>query len=470
MDPLVEEARQVVSNLLGKMFAEKATREFCLSFSDPTSGLLAAAVEGHPGLLPIQRIVIEFAPLSDSISSAYIAIDSLRETKAWTGFERAARKAISIAPGQDLFLRPAHLLRQAKITALSNDLFKTAAPVRNEIERLAAGFPPAHPETAWPQFPPSVTEVCWLNRSLKTCVNPRTLAEIAADKNIERIDMVRPLRSEINVTGVTVGAVKFRKKFKRSGKGVIVAIIDEEIPLKHPALAPRVIQKANFSREAWGRPGTHGAALAGIIGSSDDEFTGIAPEALIYNYKVQATNRIVFGDDIDGVRGLEQALQDGADIANCSWGTGRAGDGTSREARACNEAWKCGLVVVKSAGNDGPGASTLTTPADADGVIVVGATDRQGRVVQDYSSRGPAGTRARPHLVAPGGTNGEGIQSCELGGGFQPCAPGTSFAAAHVSGVLALILEGEPSITPDELRAKLVGLCTSLGGADVNTH
>ena len=132
---------------------------------------------------------------------------------------------------------------------------------------------------------------------------------------------------------------------------------------------------------------------------------------------------------------------------------------------------------MKSAGDRGPGASTLTTPADADGIIVVGATDRQGVSVQDYSSRGPFfdvnGNRvSRPHLVAPGGSDGDEMTSCMVGGNFGLVGVGTSFAAPHVTGLIALLLSVDPASSPDEIRNDLITSCVQLGGstADEQGH
>jgi len=231
------------------------------------------------------------------------------------------------------------------------------------------------------------------------------------------------------------------------------------------------MQKNNFTKERWGTPASHGTAVAGIIGSSDRRFAGMAPGVSIANYKVLATDASLNSDDFGGALAIQQALEDGAQIANCSWGAGPAGDGTSREAVACNNAWSLGLILVKSAGNNvANGASSLTTPADADGVIVVGATDREGTVVQDYSSRGPAGTKSRPHLVAPGGSDVDGIHSCLVGRGFGSVGSGTSFAAPHVSGLAALLLAQTPGLQPDDVRKKLLGLCTKLEDGDANTQ
>ena len=63
-----------------------------------------------------------------------------------------------------------------------------------------------------------------------------------------------------------------------------------------------------------------------------------------------------------------------------------------------------------------------------------------------------------------------GLESCLLGGGFGDVGYGTSYAAPHVSGLLALILEREPNLTPYEQRERLLSLCTSVGGSNANTQ
>jgi serine protease AprX len=481
---IIKNARARVSTLFGEKLASKASEAFCLAFGQPTA---FGAPEAVAESVKPQSIVLEFTPQPEVSAEVNTAVEQVRKTRAWASLRNALKKIelAAVTRGvvtevmeagrsepEILPVQAAHLLRYVKATSVRDNFFKIAGAITDEIERGARGFFRAGPEAAAsPQMPSFVTQVCWLNRTVRTWVHPRTLAEVVVDPSVERVDLPRRLQAEINVSASTTAAPQFRKKFKRTGKGIIVAVIDSEVALNHPALKGRIVHKQNFTAELWGNPDSHGTAVAGIIASNNEKFIGMAPEATIYNYKVLATNQFLGGDDFDGALAIQQAVEDGVHIANCSWGAGPAVDGTSREAIACNEAWTLGLIIVKSAGNRGPSPRTLTTPADADGVLAVGATDREGKAVQDYSSRGPTETKSRPHLIAPGGiSGGVGITSCLVGGGFGDCGAGTSFAAPHVSGMLALLLERDPNLTPDELRDMLLNACVPLGGVDGNTQ
>jgi serine protease AprX len=482
MEQVVASARARIINALGEKLASKATDAFCLAYGQPLAVLETVTEQPGPS-----SVILEFMDQPQVSAAVSEAVEKMRRSKAWSSVRQMLKRThVSVSTTgvvtevmesghsePDLLpVNAARLLRYLKVVSLRDNFFKISAPITQTIESSPLKSVVPGLETAVATRGPSpITQVCWLNRSVRSWADPRALAEVAADDSIERIDLPRRLEPEINVSSGTAGAPQFRKRFNRSGKGIIVAVIDGEVAVAHPALKGRVVHKANFTHETWGHPSPHGTAVAGIIASNDNTFTGMAPEATIYSYKVIATNPVLTGDDFDGALGIQQALEDGAHIANCSWGAGPASDGSSREARACDAAWAAGLVLVKSAGNRGPGPQTLTTPADADGIIVVGATEREGTTVQDYSSRGPAGMRQRPHLLAPGGSPlVGGITSCLTGGGFGDVRFGTSFAAPHVSGILALLLERNPTLTPDELRDVLLNACVPLNGIDVNTQ
>ena len=481
---IVEAARARVSNAWGEKLGSKATASFCLAFGQPAPTLRSLgveAVEGKP--ITSTSVILELTDQPEVSTAIHETVESLRNSKAWSVFRNALKK-VEVPPvtsgivrevmesGRSdpelLPLRATRLLRHLTVMSLRDNFLKVVGPITDSIERHSQRFAPSESTNpAYSRAP--ITEVCWLNRTVRSWTDPRALAEAAADDSVESIDLPRTLKAELNVSARTVGAPQFSKKFKKSGKGIIVAVIDGEVALAHPALKGRVVHMRNYTTEPWGNPDFHGTAIAGIIASNDGAFAGMATEATIYNYKVLATNSLLNAGDFDGSLALQHALQDGVQVANCSWGVGPAGDGTSREAKACNRAWNAGMVIVKSAGDKGPGSNTLTTPADADGVIVVGATEREGFFVQDYSSRGPAVLKNRPHLVAPGGSPAAGITSCLVGGGFGDLGTGTSYAAPHVAGLVALLLERNPALTPDQVRDLLLKACTPLDGTDVNT-
>jgi serine protease AprX len=465
----VAESRNRVENQYGKDLASKASDAFCLAFGRQTPQAFAAIEGGIAEAPPTRAVVVEFVPQQDRIEEARNAAEEVKRAPAWDGL----RESLEEVRTPQLRLQTGRLLRQAAIEYVREDFYKRTGLITAEVERSARNL--SHPgleAVVSSTTPSAVTQICWLNRTMRTRVDPRALVEVAADPQVDGVDLPRRLEAEIGTTSGIVGATQFREEMDRSGKGVVIAIIDSEVTLRHPALRDRVIHKQNYTNETWGNADKHGTAVAGIAASSDDDFVGMAPEATIYHYKVLAINPFLAADDFGGALAIQQALEDGAHVANCSWGAGRVRDVKSREARAADTAWSLGLAIVKSAGNAGSGASTLTTPADADGIVVVGGTDREGTAVQNYSSRGPIpGGMERPHLVAPGGIRGgRGIDSCLVGGGFGDVREGTSFAAPHVTGLLALILEGEPDLTPDQQRERLLSVCTPLQGFDANAQ
>jgi serine protease AprX len=491
----VKQARLNVSKVFGKTLADKASESFCLVFgkSEATQAGIESVLATRARFESIDAnfdslpIVLEFKPLPLVMNEINKAVESVRKSTAWSNIRNELNKVemASVTRGvatevmesgrtepEILPLSGARLLRHVKVLSIRDNFLKISGPITDEIERGSRPFLRAGPETVRvPQRPSSITQLCWLNQTVRSFVHPRSLTEVVSDPSISKVDLARRLEAEINVTGGTVGTVAFRKKFNLTGKGVIVAVIDSEVAMNHPALKGRVVHKQNMTAESWGNPGSHGTAVAGIIASNIERFLGMAPRVTIYNYKVLAANPLLNSDDFDGALAIQQAVEDGAHIANCSWGAGPAGDGSSREAKACDAAWDLGLLIVKSAGNNGPSAKSLTTPADANGVIVVGATDNQGKKVQDYSSRGPSKNKPRPHLLAPGGIDGGiGITSCLIGGGFGDCGAGTSFAAPHVSGMLALLIERNQNLVPDQLREILLKACKRIKGVSADTQ
>lgn len=452
---LLKKAKKLLKDQYGDALAKKASDVFCLH----ATGVQRTMVVRSFGLE-------SFSAAAPEVSRPGVIMEFKEAAIKKPAKEPSAKKIAKIleeAEGEELKIHLQQALRDRKVKTYRESVIQTIQPFNAFLERsIEREF--AH-GTQSLQQQSYLTRLCWLNQTVQTIANPKSLAEVAADPTITRFDMPRKLEAEINETGKLVFAPQYRQKFSKTGQGIIVAVIDTEVALNLKAFDNRIVHRRNYTKEPWGNPAKHGTAVAGIIGSSDTNFSGMAPGVTIYNYKVLATDRNLNGDDFDGASAIERALEDGALVANCSWGAGVAGDGTGREARACNAAWDLGMTIVKSAGNNGPGNKTLTTPADARGVIVVGATGRDGKKIESYSSRGPlASGEHRPHLVAPGGSPGHGIFSCLTGGGFDDIGHGTSFAAPHVTGLIALLLEKDHSLSPDDQRNLLLKLCTKLNG------
>lgn len=468
------QARELARNRLGNALAEKATDAFCLSFaSDLVPGVaLAVRAEGlaAPPQPERQEAVIEVrvpAPAGERERPVASILDPAAVEAVTAALERLGGERVRTL--EQAFGTAA---RQAAVQVERDRFYREIGGVRDAVERASAALEKGPAE----QFPrvgiaAAPVQACWLNGTIRADSHVSVLGDIAGDQAVERIDVPRQIvRDTADVTIRSAAAL--RRRTGLSGKGVLVAVIDSEVQRDHPAFAGRIVHRRNYTREPFGTADVHGTSVAGLIGAAGPGFEGMAPAAQIYNYKVLATQSALGSTDFEGALALQHALEDGVKVANCSWGSGPAGDGTGREARACDTAWRLGMVVVKSAGNRGPGSDTLTTPADAEGVLVVGATTADGNALPDYSSRGPtANGRQRPHVVAPGGDFGGEYDGILLGGGSgQMSGVGTSFAAPHVTGMAALVLEREPHLLPDQVRDRIIATCTPLPNLDGNSQ
>jgi serine protease AprX len=449
----VRSARADVRQVLGSRVEEKASNRYCIAFARRSRAVGVETLAAVQASVPAVATVVEFTS-----PRPMPTLPRLTERADWPHVKEAVETlATPDSAGSPMRLRT--VVRQKYVEDTRAAAYQVMGQVYQEVERLSGGLmKPAAEVLGDPEIPTAVTQLCWLNQTMRTFAPPEALTEVAAADAVAAFDLPRRLLADADVPNHRcIGLPAFQQQHpKLTGHGVTVAVIDGEVALTHPALAGRVVQRRNYTPEPWGNPSPHGTAVGGIIAAADPQFGGIAPEATIYSYKVLATSPLGNGDDFSGARAIQDAVEDGADIANCSWGAGPAGDGTNREARAAAAAWSLGLAVVKSAGNQGPGPGTMTSPADAPGIMVVGATDIDGLQVQDYSSRGPAGGKPGPDVVAPGGSTAASISCCLVGGGFGDAGTGTSYAAPHVSGLLALFLEDDPDLIPDQLKERLL--------------
>src|SRR3954467_7918252 len=282
-----------------------------------------------------------------------------------------------------------------------------------------------------------------------------------------------------------------------TGKGVDVAVIDTGVAPVPGLSSGNVINGPDLSfdsthrdvryKDAYG----HGTHVASIIAGRDQagppssyldrtRFTGVAPDARIVSLKVGATDGSADVSQVIAAIGwvTEHAHDNGLNIRvlNLSYGTPAGQDyRTDPLAYAVETAWRKGIVVVVSGGNDGTSFQSLANPAQDPAVIAVGAEDPVGTEqplddpVPAFSDRGTALRHvdvAAPgvHVLGlrvPNGYADQAFPSARAGRFFR--GSGTSQAAAVVTGAAAaLLLQRNPALTPDQVKVLLAASATPI--------
>ena len=232
------------------------------------------------------------------------------------------------------------------------------------------------------------------------------------------------------------------------GKRVKIAVIDTGIDAGHPVFAGSVHDSFNALTASKAEAENHGTSIAGIAAARSG-FIGVAPDSEVLTaraFTAQSTGPAQ-SDTLAVLKSLDWAVMRGARVINMSF----AGPEDPLLGRAIAAAVKQGAIVIAAAGNGGPDA-TPAYPAAFAGVIAVSATDSSDKLYAQ-ANRG-----AYIAIAAPG----VDIVAPAVKGAFD-ISSGTSLAAAHVSGIAALILEREPKLTPNEVRARLISAAHNPG-------
>jgi hypothetical protein len=222
-----------------------------------------------------------------------------------------------------------------------------------------------------------------------------------------------------------------------TGAKIPVAVIDSEIDAKHPDLDGSIVKSFDALRSD-DRPELHGTEMAGAI-ASHGKLLGIAPgvqllAACAFDGRSGGTSFAIY-------KSLQWAADNGARIINMSF----AGPEDPTLHRMLAAAAARDIVLIAAAGNAGPDSPPLYPAADPD-VIAVTATDIDDRLFK-MANRGPYIAVAAP---------GVEVLALAPGDAYQ-ITTGTSVAAAHVSGIAALLLQHDPSLTPADVRSILLG-------------
>ncbi len=334
----------------------------------------------------------------------------------------------------------------------------------------------------------------------------RLLTQLAAHPDIFDVHHNRPIFKDNFRTSLAVGALAAREAYGVTGAGVGVAVIDSGTTNWHDDLMNHTngsfpfgdqrvsafVDFVNNQHQPYDDNG-HGTHVAGIIaGNGADALgqkAGIAPDASIVSLKVldadglgtisniiAALDWVVTNHTAYNIRVVNLSV--GAGIYESYW--------TDPLTLAAKRVVDAGVVVVAAAGNVGKNAQGelqyggITAPGNAPWVLTVGASSTQGTpargddVMAGYSSRGPTfiDYTAKPDLVAPGtgtvsltapGSRFHSTKAQYLVPGLVSTAfvpylslSGTSMAAPVVSGTVALMLQANPSLTPNAVKAILM--------------
>ncbi|MBC7251406.1 MAG: S8 family serine peptidase [Anaerolineae bacterium] len=264
------------------------------------------------------------------------------------------------------------------------------------------------------------------------------------------------------------------------GSGVVVANMDTGVDLYHPALLTRYrgynpkglhVHAGNWfcaTNEGYAYPGdghSHGTHTMGTIVGGDG--LGVAPGAQWIAVKIFTNSGYSYDSWIHA--GFQWLLAPNGDpdlapdVVNNSWGGDNGADETFRpDVQALVAA---GIVPIFSAGNDGPYSSSMNAPGSFPETIAVGATDADD-VLAGFSSRGPSPWgEIKPEVVAPG----VNVRSSVPGGGYA-VKSGTSMAAPHVTGIVALMLQANPALSIAQIEQALTSTATPLGSPQPNNE
>ncbi len=386
-----------------------------------------------------------------------------------------ATRTVVVTMKNDADLSTIRGTRQARLRAVMDRLRKTAdadqAPLIRSLAPAAA------------QGRVQVRQSLWISNSLVLTATPDVLTQIAA-----RPDVASVVSDTITLTpaaSATANQVSARSPevwaSGGTGAGIVVATLDSGVDATHPDLAASWRGGTNSWFDPYAQhPATptdlmgHGTGVTGVMvgGSSSGTAIGTAPgaswiAARVFDDAGRSTVSAVHRAfqwllDPDA----NPATADAPRVVDASWSLG-AGPGCDLTFQPDVQALRtAGILPVFPAGNFGSTTSSSVSPANYPEALSVGAVSASG-LVMSSSSRGPSAcggrTRAFPDLVAPG----QNVQTADRYGQYQYLS-GTSVAAPHAAGVLALMLEGSPTLSADQQLALVTDSAADRGVAGVD--
>jgi hypothetical protein len=226
------------------------------------------------------------------------------------------------------------------------------------------------------------------------------------------------------------------------GDHVLVAVVDSGIDTSHPALTG-IVEKSYDALGSNEGPHSHGTAIAGII-AGHARITGTAPAVRILAARAFSASQ---GSTVSIIAAIDWATGQGARVINMSF----AGPSDPALERVLAAAHQKNVVLVAASGNAGPKSPPLWPAADPH-VIAVTATDYDDRIY-------PMANRGKHVAIAAPGVD---ILVAQPGEAYK-MESGTSFSAAFVSGVAALVLQRKPQLSAEGVKKVLLSTAHDLG-------
>ncbi|WP_377559013.1 carboxypeptidase regulatory-like domain-containing protein [Ornithinibacillus salinisoli] len=325
----------------------------------------------------------------------------------------------------------------------------------------------------------------WVFNGVTATISKGALDEIAQRDDVEKITLdveiqapefkVENTKPRLPEWGLEkIFATKVWGEYDLQGEGVVVGIMDTGVQGDHEALRQNYRGRDGNHQYSWidlsghdySEPtdgNGHGTHVAGTaVGGGEGEPVGVAPGAEWIAAKIFNDGGGTTASAIH--EAFEWFLAPGGDpsmapdVVNNSWGSA---DTYRTEFLEGVQAWvAAGIFPLFAAGNDGPGAGTIGSPASFPESFAIGATDRYDQIAS-FSSRGPVywtnedgeeEYHVKPEVSAPG----HEIYSSLPDGGYGTLS-GTSMATPHVAGAIALILDSNPDLSIDDVMNLLEG-------------
>jgi len=304
----------------------------------------------------------------------------------------------------------------------------------------------------WPM--PSLGVRCFLGEIRPDVDADAVVARIAADQRVESAQPVHRFHSlgQPDSPGAMPSADSLRLDALHrmaTGKDVRIAQVDTGVDVRHPGFEGRSLEAVNFVDRSDYAPETHGTAVAGILvakGPRQIGAVGVAPDASLialrgcWQPSAEASGAVC--DSFTLAKSIQYAILRHARVLNLSL----AGPPDRILERLIDRAIETGIVVIAAID---PGSPADSFPARHTGVLAVAAAEDQN------ASRGSGqAVYAR----------GDNVLTTIPGGGWG-LVSGSSFAAAHVSAMTALLLETDPGLKPGDVRALLYEQMAADAGA-----